>query len=53
MVSLDGFSGFIVLAERYESAIDAQRQLAGDWFEKHELIAEHKISELVDASFIL
>ncbi|OED41826.1 hypothetical protein ACH42_12955 [Endozoicomonas sp. (ex Bugula neritina AB1)] len=51
--STEGFSGFVIPAERYASATDAQRQLVGDWFEKNALISEHKISELVDANFIL
>ena len=49
----DGFSGFVVPNARYQSASEEQRKLLGDWFAKNELIADHKIGELIDANFEL
>ena len=51
--SLEGFTGFIIPGERYASATEEHRKLVGDWFAKNELIAEHKLSEMVDANFNL
>ena len=49
----EGFSGFVVPAARYESATDKERTLVSEWLDKNDLIAEHKVGELVDANFIL
>ena len=49
----EGFSGFIVPADRYLSATEEQRTLVTDWLGKSKLLESHETGELVDANFDL